>query len=109
MIRKKSDETLSTEASAHVMVSKKRGRDPVQTIKMGVPLDHSPKHSPVIPTSRVVGMNKGVTKNMGDYESFRVDCWISDVIAEDETPEEAYHRLSVIIDKCLQEEIDSVT
>lgn len=65
-----------------------------KVIKEGVPVDHSPKHikKPLDPT-KIAGVNIGVTKNMGEYESLRVDCWLTDEVSDNETHEEAIKRL----------------
>ena len=40
---------------------------------------------------------------MGDYESLRVDVWLTDNVAEDETVEQAYARVVQVADKTLQD------
>lgn len=75
--------------------------------KEGVPLDHSPKHGVPI-QARTVGMNKGITRNMGDFESLRVDVWLTDFVADDETPQEALARVEEIIDETLEEAVLSM-
>lgn len=75
-----------------------------KTLKEGVPNDHSRKHLGNVP---VVGVNLGTTLNMGDYESLRVDCWLSDEVHENETIETAFQRVVGIADKVLQETVQS--
>lgn len=75
--------------------------------KDGVPLDHAPKHGVPI-QARMVGMNKGITRNMGDYESLRVDVWLTDFIDEDETPQETFERVEEIVDEVLEEAVLSM-
>lgn len=73
----------------------------------GVPLDHAPKHGVPL-QSRSVGMNKGITRNMGDFESLRVDVWLTDFISPGETPQEALARVEEIIDETLEEAVLSM-
>lgn len=47
---------------------------------------------------RLVGLSKGVTVNLGHYESARIDVWMS-VVVED-TPEEALEALAEISGLC---------
>jgi uncharacterized alkaline shock family protein YloU len=48
------------------------------------------------------GLSKGVTLNMGDFESLRVDVWLSDEVQKGETVSEAFDRVNEI----LQEELE---
>ena len=50
-------------------------------------------------------MSKGVTKNMDNYESLRVDVWLSDTVQEGETPESAAQRIESFIDATLEQAI----
>ena len=76
-------------------------------VKKGVPLDHEAKHNShkcsCSSDSPIVGVSLGITKNMDNYESLRVDCWISDKLQGDETKEEALNRLTGIVEKHLEE------
>ena len=42
---------------------------------------------------------------MENYESLRVDCWLSDTVREDETVKEAFARVEAIIDEVLEESV----
>ena len=53
----------------------------------------------------VVGASLGVTKNMDNYESLRVDVWLSDTVQEGETPESAAQRIESFIDATLEQAI----
>ena len=110
MLTQKAD--LHKEALANTQVSNGK-----EVIKKGRPLEHSDKHlsmpegtAPLLiapAPALTVGISKGITKNMDNYESLRIDCWLtSDVI--DEEPQETIKRLSAIIDETIQNEIDSV-
>lgn len=72
-----------------------------KVLKEGVPNDHSRKHlNNDFPT---VGVSIGTTLNMGDYESLRVDVWLSDKVSDTETLEQAYARVVQAVDSTLQE------
>lgn len=43
---------------------------------------------------RTVGVNIGVTMNMGNYQSMRIDVWSTDEIREKETRKEAIFRVA---------------
>lgn len=83
------------------VVSKVSGEETV--LKEGTPLDHHPKQM----TNKVVGVNIGITKNMGDYESLRVDVWLTDEVQEKETVEKAYARIVRTVDTVLQNTVQS--
>lgn len=41
-----------------------------------------------------VGLNVGVTMNLGNYESARVDAWAESTVKEGETNEQAFERVN---------------
>lgn len=86
--------------SAHVSKGTNKNQN---ILKEGIPNDHSNKHFSEVPT---VGLAIGTTLNMGDYESLRVDTWISDRVTDNETFEQAYKRLTVEAQKALMELIE---
>lgn len=53
-------------------------------------------------------MSKGITKNMDNYESLRVDVWLTDEVAEGETVEQAYNRISALLTEVLEETVNEV-
>lgn len=53
-------------------------------------------------TEPLVGMSKGITKNMQNYESLRLDVWYSDVVRKGETPQDALQRVEAVIDTVLE-------
>lgn len=79
----------------------------VETVKEGKPLEHTKKHN-VTNHTKTVGINIGATVNMGDYQSLRVDCWLTDEVGEDETHEEALIRIGQIAKDHLDYEIDRI-
>ena len=74
-----------------------------EVLKEGTPNDHSIKHL----STKIVGASVGITKNMENYESLRVDCWLTDTVKENETVEQAYERILGIIDKTMQDTVNS--
>lgn len=76
------------------------------SLKSGVPNDHSVKHLGQTP---IVGISIGSTLNMENYESLRVDCWLTDTVHDGETFEEAYNRIRGIAENTLQETIKAYT
>ena len=70
-----------------------------EVLKDGVPNDHSRKHLEQAPT---VGCSIGTTLNMGDYQSLRVDTWLTDRVQDNETVDQAYERIVKVADETLQ-------
>lgn len=97
----KSKKGLAKKAEENTTVQKKSGGE-TTTVKSGTPLDHTLKHDPKA-TGMTIGMSKGITKNMENYESLRLDVWLSDTVKPDETPEQALTRIESFIDQALEE------
>ena len=77
-------------------------------IKEEDPLDHAVKHGEKKFPTKTVGINVGVTLNMGDYESLRVDVWCTDEVRPDETHEDAMERVSSLARARLDIEIEEI-
>lgn len=95
-----------SEAKKNVSIvksSKSNGVENSTVIKEGVPVDHSSKHEPHAPVK--FGMSKGCTINVGNYESLRIDVWLTDEVAEGESVKEAYSRVESILDEVLEESV----
>lgn len=60
-----------------------------EPVVLGVGVEPSLKQS----SPNSVGCSLGVTKNMGGYQSLRVDVWASCEVNEGETHEEVYQRI----------------
>lgn len=75
-----------------------------EVLKTGIPNTHSVKH---LCDGTVVGASVGITKNMDNYESLRVDCWLTDTVKDNETVEQAYERVLGIIDKTVSSTVNS--
>ena len=92
--------SLSQQAEENSTVTRGTSKNQ-KVLKEGVPNDHSRKHlNDEFPT---VGVSIGTTLNMGDYESLRVDVWLSDKVSDTETLEQAYARVVQSVDSTLQE------
>lgn len=92
---------LKQKAKINLNVSTKN-----EVLKKGKVVDSTDK----IPksNSRVVGVAKGVTLNMGDYESMRIDVWVSDFIGENETIAQAETRVAREVDILLEKECGKI-
>lgn len=98
-----SKKSLSKVARANTTVSKKSdGMEKI--LKEGVPFDPNVKYK-----ANTIGMAKGITKNMDNYESLRVDCWLSLELDKSMNPDDVYEvfdNMSEIIENQLEEEIN---
>lgn len=91
--------SLSERAKDNTTITKGTSKNQ-EVLKEGVPNDHSRKHLEQAPT---VGVSIGTTLNMGDYESLRVDVWLTDNVSENETVQQAYERIVGVADSTLQD------
>lgn len=103
-------EQLREKARDNTTISRGNKRDGYNSVKAGKPLDHEVKQSTAknkndIFVGQTFGISKGITKNMDNYESLRVDCWLTDVVRENETVQEAFARVESIIDEVLEESV----
>lgn len=101
---------LQEKARENTTITRGSKRDGMTTVKAGKPLDHEVKQSTAktkndFYVGQTFGISKGVTKNMDNYESLRVDCWLSDVVREGETVQDAFARVESIIDEVLEESV----
>ena len=101
-------EQLQAQARENTTISRGNKCDGYSTVKAGKPLDHEVKQFTAKKRNdtyvgQTFGMSKGCTLNMENYESMRVDCWLSDVVREGETVQEAFARVESIIDEVLEE------
>lgn len=102
-MKRMKQEQLKQKAEANTTISKKVGREEPTVIKSGTPLDHSAKHDSY--EGAKFGISKGITKNMDNYESLRVDVWLTSEVFEGESIKEAYARVEEIIDEVLEESV----
>ena len=109
-LKTQQNEQLQSQARENTTITRGSKSEGVSTIKAGKPLDHETKQTTAksknsLYTGQTFGISKGVTKNMDNYESLRVDCWLSDTVREDETVQEAFARVESIIDEVLEESV----
>lgn len=98
--------TLKQKAEENARIT--QGTSKSQKVKKaGVPLEHHTKQSACSSSDKVVGVNIGVTKNMDNYESLRVDVWATDIVQPNETYEQAYERVLAVVDNVLQNTVNS--
>lgn len=101
--KKLKDTSKEAKDNARVTVGTRQTQN---VLKDGVPCDHQGKH---LTPSPMVGVSVGSTLNMDNYESLRVDVWLSDYVQEDETIEKAYQRVVKVVDKTLQDIVNQYT
>ena len=94
---------LTQSAKENTTVTKGTSKNQ-ETLKSGTPNDHSRKHEL---GAKVVGVNLGVTLNMEDYNSLRVDCWLTDSVQEGETERQAFERVVGIVDEVLNDTVQA--
>ena len=110
MKRMKQEQVKQKEnARKNTTITKKVGREEPTVIKSGTPLDHSVKHDSYEGTKfgmsnrPKVGANIGCTLNMDNYESMRIDCWLTDDVQDGETFEQAFARVLEIVQNQVEE------
>ena len=97
---KLSKKSLKAQAKENAQVTKGTSKNQ-EVLKKGVPNDHSRRLDNSGNT--VVGVSIGSTLNMGDYQSLRTDVWLSDTVNDGETVEQAYERVTKVVNDTLQE------
>ena len=106
-LKKQQTEQLREVAEENTTIQRGNSRNGFETVKKGKPLDHETKQKTAkskddLFVGETFGISKGITKNMDNYESLRVDCWLSDVVHEGETIYEAFARVEAIVDEVLE-------
>lgn len=96
---KRSD--LKSKAKLNVNVTKKSSGNE-EVLKKGNVVDIANKNVPH--GTSIVGMSKGITKNMDNYESLRIDVWIA-VPTEDDDYSDKFEEISSLLDEVLDEEV----
>lgn len=109
--------SLKSIAQSHANVERGNNKNGFETVRQGVPLakKYSTVHQNVEgnieeihQTPTKIGVSKGITKNMDNYESLRVDVWLEDYVNMSETLEQAYIRLGSVVDAELQNQVNSI-
>lgn len=98
---KANNENLKEQAKANTTATKSVNKQ-TETLVEGQPLEHSKMHNINKLNSRTVGVNVGSTINMGDFQSLRVDCWLTDELLEGETHTEALQRITEVASEHLR-------
>ena len=101
-------EQLQAQARENTTITRGSKREGMTTVKAGKPLDHEVKQSTAkskndLYVGQTFGISLGCTLNMGDYESFRIDCWLSDTVQEGETVEQAFLRVQGVLEQQVEE------
>lgn len=91
---------LSQTAKENTTVTKGTSKEQ-EVLKEGVPNDHARKH--LTTETPTVGVSIGTTLNMGDFQSLRVDVWLTDNVQKNESVQKAYERVVATVDKTLQD------
>ena len=94
-INKELKETKNTGVEINTKVTKKTNGVEETIISEGNHLNSSTKRD-ILNPNKFVGINIGITKNLDNYESLRVDVWIADNVQEDETHADTLQRITDI-------------
>ena len=98
---------LSKKVESNTSVIRRNSDKSEDVLKKGVHVDTKQKMgNPTMQNETVVGLSVGSTINRGDYESLRVDCWMSDTMKDGETVEQAYNRLREVLSAQLVETVN---
>lgn len=105
--------TPKNHEEAHVdMIVEKREYDGSKTVlkeKGAVQEDENNPINTIQEGKSIVGLSKGLTINLQNYESARINCWISKVTNDDEVSVmDTLVQISEMIDEQLQYEVDEI-
>ena len=73
------------------------------TRKEGVQLTQNDKTKPSLGTVNTVGVSVGTTVNLGNFESYRIDCWATTEILAGETAKQAIEKVQKVLDNHVYE------
>lgn len=91
----KKELNTTNEVEINTRVTKKSSGVETTLVDEGKHLNSSTKRD-ILNPNKFVGINIGITKNLDNYESLRVDVWIADNVQEDETHADTLQRLTDI-------------
>lgn len=94
-INKELKETQNEGVEINTRVTKKSSGVEETLVDRGNHLNSSNKRD-ILNPNKFVGINIGITKNLDNYESLRVDVWIADDVQEDETHADTLQRITDI-------------
>lgn len=93
---KKTVSRLEKKAEKNTTVALMEGKKVKEVLKQGNPApDTKSLQSSNI---RIAGLSKGVTLNMGDYQSLRIDVWLTEFVQDGEDHSEVLNSLGSVID-----------
>lgn len=109
----KKNVTSKNHEEAHVdMIVEKREYDGSKTIVKEKGVVQENENNPINTIQEgkaIVGLSKGLTINLQNYESARINCWISRVSDDDEVSVmDALVQISEMLDEQLQYEVDGI-
>ena len=109
----KKNVTPKNHEEAHVdMIVEKREYDGSKTIVKEKGVVQENENNPINTIQEgkaIVGLSKGLTINLQNYESARINCWISKVTNDDEVSiMDTLVQISGMIDEQLQFEVDEI-
>lgn len=91
----KKELNTTNEVEINTRAVKKSSGVETTLVDEGKHLNSSTKRD-ILNPNKFVGINIGITKNLDNYESLRVDVWIADNVQEDETHADTLQRLTDI-------------
>jgi hypothetical protein len=95
------------------VVHEKREVDGSKTVLKEKGIEQENENNPIgaLPEGKsIVGLSKGLTINLGNYESARVSCWISRVANDNEKDiMDNLVQISEMLDEQIQFEVDELT
>lgn len=83
-------------------------RKQAKVVKEESPLDHANKKNAPKQGPKMVGVSLGLTKNMANYESLRIDVWCTDVVREGESFDQAFERVSDLVKARIDYEMEEI-
>lgn len=96
--------TLKKTAEENLNVTKVHEDGSREEVKKGAMADEVAKHS-LVSSQNKVGIAKGVTKNMGNFESLRVDVWLTQDCTDLEDAQTKYKEMEEAVDSLLEETV----
>lgn len=94
-INKELKDTPNPSVEVNTKVTKKSNGVEETLVDRGNHLNTSNKRD-ILNPNKFVGINIGITKNLDNYESLRVDVWIADNVQDDETHADTLQRITDI-------------
>jgi hypothetical protein len=96
------------EVKSHVTLTNNKTHEVVH--EHGLPVESESKTVPISEGTTAVGLCKGVTLSMGNYQSARIDCWITSPCKEnDRSKQDMLSHNSALIDEQIEFETEQLT